>query len=352
MEDVDKYGNALPPGSLILGGQYCLDQLIHQRPRVNLYLGRRIFRQDGLNGQSIEESQPLPPVAVRELVLSDVARRIQEVVERAAFEEFVSPAVLGSLRLPCAGDRIRREGDRHYLIMQLGDAKKRARELPLPLFDLLCQEQWPSWLGQRTAVQWSAQLSRIVARLHRSGTFLCELDPATVLVDAKGKAEWSPLLLLSWPPAPTFWSGPAVGGMESRSYYSQVFPIARNTGDSPFAAPELRGGSFDERSDVYSLGAMLYLLLTRYAPAAAFRRLLADQTHVYAGGGRATEPIVMQEQEAFDALALIPPAILNNHIAEPLEQIVLRALSLDPAERFPSAFALAEALESFDQNAA
>jgi hypothetical protein len=347
MEDVDKNGTALPDGSLILGGQYCLDQLIHQRPRVNLYLGRRIFRTDGLNGQQIEESEPLPPVAIRELILSDVSRQIQETVERAAFEEFVSPTVLGSPRLPCAGDRIRHEGDRHYLIMQIGDVKKRAREKPQPLFDLLCQEQWPVWLGEGTAVLWSAQLSRIVARLHRLGSILGDLDPATVLVDGKGRAEWSPVLLLSWPPAPGFWQEPAVHGATSNSFYAQVFPIAGNNSDNPFVAPEIRRGLFDERSDVYSLGAILYLLLTHYAPAAAFRRLLAVQEYAHAGARGGTEPIMMQEES--DGLALIPPSFLNQQISSPLEHIVLRALSLDPAERYASAFSLAEALEALER---
>ncbi len=347
MEDVDKNGSALPDGSLILDGQYCLDQLIHQRPRLNLYLGRRIFRSDSLNGQQIEESEPLPPVAIRELILSDVSQQIQATVERAAFEEFVSPIVLGSPRLPCAGDRIRNEGDRHYLIMQLGDAKKRTRETPLSLFDLLCQEQWPLWLGEGTALRWCAQLSRIVARLHRLGSYFGRSKSRNRPGGWARTSRVAPVLLLSWPPAPGFWPELSVRPAASSSFYAQVFPIAIHTSDNPFVAPEIRRGLFDERSDVYSLGAILYLLLTHYAPAAAFRRLLAVQEYAHAGGRRGTEPLMMQEET--DGLALIPPCFLNEHISTPLEHIVLRALSLDPAERYASSFSLAEALEALDR---
>src|SRR5947209_1081970 len=119
--------SALPDGSTILGGQYRLVQLLHQRPRVNLYLGRRLSRQDDTTQQAEgnddceEEREPL--VAIRELVLTGLSAQARRQVEQAAFEEFVSPTVLGSPRLPGAGDRVRSEGDRHYLIMQLRRAR-------------------------------------------------------------------------------------------------------------------------------------------------------------------------------------------------------------------------------------
>jgi hypothetical protein len=43
---------------------------------------------------------------------------------------------------------------------------------------------------------------------------------------------------------------------------------------------------------------------------------------------------------------LIPPHLFNSHIPTEVEKIVLRSLSLDPLERYPSVFALVEALEA------
>jgi serine/threonine-protein kinase len=83
-------------------------------------------------------------------------------------------------------------------------------------------------------------------------------------------------------------------------------------------------GKCDERSDIYSLGCILYLLLTRYAPVAA------------------------QHHRNADGIELIPPRLFNAQIPLPLEQVLLCALSLEPAQRYPTVFALIEALEQID----
>jgi serine/threonine protein kinase len=73
---------------------------------------------------------------------------------------------------------------------------------------------------------------------------------------------------------------------------------------SAYAAPEVRAGrSPDRRSDIYSLGAILYALLTGRAPAM-------------------TTPV--------------PPSRFNPAIPSALEEIILKSLSSNPADRYRS----------------
>jgi hypothetical protein len=323
----------LPSGTTILAGQYRLLELLHQRPRVNLYLGRRLPRTDATK-QQLEAQESL--VVIRELVLLGLPRSLQKQVEQAAFEEFVSPAMFGSLRLPGAGDRVRVEGERHYLVMQLRgvhsgkegkNGNSREKEWPtvaVTLTELLLnRRQWPLWLDMETALNWGVQLCRIVARLHRLGLVPGDLDPNTVLVDEHGPADWPPVLLVSWPPAPQFWRQLSTQSAVITPWL-QIFPLATTLATSAFAAPETLEGKCDERSDIYSLGAILYLLLTRYAPIAA------------------------QQRRHTEGIELIPPRLFNAQIPVSLEQVLLCALSLVPDQRYPTVFALIEALERID----
>jgi hypothetical protein len=350
----------LPTGTTILNGQYRLLELLHQRPRVNLYLGRRLPRTD-MAKQHLEAQESL--VVIRELVLVGLPRQLQKQAELAAFEEFVSPVMFGSPRLPGAGDRVRVEGERHYLVMQLRGAhggkngkngrsgEKGRPTVAITLAELLLnRQQWPLWLDRETALGWGVQLCRIVARLHRLGLVLGDLNPNTVLVDEGGPAEWAPVLLVFWPPAPQFWLASSTQ-CEHATLCTQIFPIAETIPTSAFAAPESLDGAgekCDERSDVYSLGAILYLLLTRYAPVAALRRRQAG--NIEAGHNRPQQDMVVYADfsQITDGIALIPPRLFNARIPVALEQALLCALSLEPSQRYPSVFAFLEALEKID----
>ena len=322
----------VPQGSTILGGRYRLLYLLHQRPRLNLYLGRRISPLQGHQGySSYHDKEPL--VAIRELVLTSLPRRVRAQVEQAAFEEFVSPMAPGLPRLANSGDRMFVEDERHYRVVQLKETKGEHGSTPMMLAEWLLQPQWPSWLDTVTALAWGVQLCRSVARLHRLGVVLGDLDPGTILVSGKGEGTRSPVLLASWPPPPLFWPA-ASTELSAVAQYQQIFPIALIDIDNVFMAPEMMAGMCDERADVYSLGALLYLLCTHYAPAGALRRQYATMSD-YADLPYRSE-----------SMALIPSHLLNNRLPSTLERVLLRALALDPAERYPSAFALVEALES------
>ena len=93
-----------------------------------------------------------------------------------------------------------------------------------------------------------------------------------------------------------------------------------------FMSPEQATGGreLDERSDIYSLGAVAYYLLTGRPPFDGEDGIAVMIAH-------ARDPVV-------------PPSRVRAGIPEDLERVVLRCLAKDPAERFPDAESLERAL--------
>jgi serine/threonine protein kinase len=99
-------------------------------------------------------------------------------------------------------------------------------------------------------------------------------------------------------------------------------------GKLPYIAPEqLRQSGVDRRTDIYSLGAVMYEALTD--------RWLVDANDT--------------EEAIRDILrGRFPrPREINPEIPEAVEEIVLRALSTDPSARYPSAAAMRQELERY-----
>ena len=93
-----------------------------------------------------------------------------------------------------------------------------------------------------------------------------------------------------------------------------------------FMSPEQARGdrALDARSDIYSLGAVAYYLLT-------------DRPPFNEGGG-----IGVMIAHAHDPV--VPPSLLRRGIPEDLERVVIRCLTKDPADRFADAESLERAL--------
>jgi serine/threonine-protein kinase len=103
-------------------------------------------------------------------------------------------------------------------------------------------------------------------------------------------------------------------------------------GTPAYMSPEQAGGQMDlgPRSDIYSLGAVAYFLLTGQAP---FKR------------DNAVQVILAHLHDQ-----VRPPTELRSDIPADLEAVVLRCLDKDPGRRFPDVQSLDKALASCQTN--
>ena len=155
-----------------------------------------------------------------------------------------------------------------------------------------------------------AAVARAVHYAHGEGIVHADIVPGNILL----KSDGSPKL--------TDFGIARLLGQAERAGVTAGTPVYM----SPEQASPKPGG-IDRRSDVYSLGAVLYEAVTGRAPFS----------------GRATLEIL----DKVVRQAPVPPRGLEPSLDPGLEAIILRAMEKDPGARFPTAEALADALEAW-----
>lgn len=102
-------------------------------------------------------------------------------------------------------------------------------------------------------------------------------------------------------------------------------------GSVHYISPEqARGEATDDKTDIYSVGVMLYEMLTGRLPFEA---------------DSAVSVAIMQMQTA-----PVRPREINDSIPEGLEEITLRAMQKDPSQRYQSAAEMLEDIDRFKEN--
>jgi eukaryotic-like serine/threonine-protein kinase len=151
----------------------------------------------------------------------------------------------------------------------------------------------------RVAVEYARQILSALRFAHRHGIVHRDIKPHNVLVDREGRVKVTDFGI-------------------ARAGTSQMTETGSIVGTAQYLSPEqARGGEVDQRSDLYSLGVVLYELLTGKTP-------FEGDTPV---------------EIAMKHLSNTPqaPSELRPDIPPELDMVVLRALAKDPDERYQSA---------------
>jgi eukaryotic-like serine/threonine-protein kinase len=188
-------------------------------------------------------------------------------------------------------------GEKHFIAMEYVDGTS------------LAGEKFPAL----KAADLLSEVARAVEFAHSKGVIHRDLKPHNVMIDREGR----PFVM-------DFGLAKSIDGPSHLTVQGTV------VGTPSYMAPEQAEGKssqVDRRSDVYSLGAVLYEMLTGRPP---FK------------GPNPIETLRMVVNED-----PVPPSRHNPAVLKDLETIVLKCLDKDRDKRYPSAKALAEDLERF-----
>jgi serine/threonine-protein kinase len=151
----------------------------------------------------------------------------------------------------------------------------------------------------KTAIDYARQILAAVGFAHRHGIVHRDIKPHNVLVGSEGRLKVTDFGI-------------------ARSGASQMTEVGSIIGTAQYLSPEqARGAPVDQTSDLYSVGVVLFEMLTGQVPFTGDTPLEIAMKHL--------------------SEVPKPPSELRPEVPHDLDSVVLRALAKDPAERYQGA---------------
>lgn len=165
-------------------------------------------------------------------------------------------------------------------------------------------------LPLRMAVDYTCQIAQALNNAHKHGIIHRDVKPHNILISDDGRVKVTDFGIAQAVTASTVtYTGAILGSV----HY--------------FSPEQAKGGATDEKSDIYSLGVMLFEMLTGHVP---FR------------GDSPVSIAVKHLQEPFPN-----PRELNSEIPESISRIILKAVEKDPEKRYRTAREMSEELSAW-----
>ncbi len=179
----------------------------------------------------------------------------------------------------------------------------------IPNASTLANEMGQGPLKTERIIDLITQIGAALDYAHRAGVIHRDIKPSNVLMDG----DWALL------------SDFGLAKMVERSI--ELTDTGVGMGTPAYMSPEQgMGKKVDHRTDIYSLGIILFEMLTGQVPHKA-------ETPIATVMKRINEPLPL-------------PRSLNPNIPEAVERVILKALAVDPEQRFDRAGEMAQALKA------
>ncbi|MDI6601399.1 MAG: Stk1 family PASTA domain-containing Ser/Thr kinase [Thermoanaerobacteraceae bacterium] len=182
------------------------------------------------------------------------------------------------------------EGDIYYIVMEYVNGKT--------LKQIIKESNGPLPLDRAMSI--TSQVLRALDNAHRHNIIHRDIKPHNILLTEDGIAKVTDFGI-------------------ARAATDYTLTYNKNIiGTAQYFSPEqARGGIVDEKSDIYSLGIVMYEMLTGQVPFEGDSPISVALKHI--------------EEN------LIPPSRLNHNIPKGIEEIIMKATEKDPNRRYSSA---------------